>query len=587
MERTTREALRPGKAPDELPIATTMPAQTVEMADQQWSYLYNGFDRAEGLDATLHQLTALACRLPPWYACAIIAIDVEGDFIERVAETGERTPIFKLLPTRWPLQTSPSRHLSPDDGSMIISDIGACPQYPLYQAEAVAQGYRGVALCHCGTDQAGRALVLSVHSREALVDRPALRDTLARLICVARGEIIRAKACDAEHSRLSRITYYAGLGAELLQSVLAGRSTAEVVAQTAQSSHCRLALLDLPAQRAYFTHADDETLYPSLLTDWQGELATGGSPTAAKAAEAIYIEGRLSGAVVSLDDGISRDEAHYLLLQVKAALSALLLRGHLQAVGMAAGLKTLFETLAAGDWKDTRLFASGARNLGLDPAAPAQLFALEMTEALLADAPQRLARPLAAAWPGALCGQAADLLLVHVSCPDEGLSSPMRQRIWQVISDVLPVQTQALAESKVITGIDAYPGTIRALRHVLRLAQALGRSGRVNIAMFDPFAFLAATLDRGAAPEFIATTLGQIRRYDAEHATRFVDTCMAFGESGCRYQETADRLHIHVSTLRYRLTRITELFDIKLTDPDVRFSLDLAFRLERLLGLGS
>ncbi|KLU26181.1 hypothetical protein EOS_10275 [Caballeronia mineralivorans PML1(12)] len=568
----------------------TEPAQPdVNAVDRQWARLYNAFDHTEGLDATLHKLTALACTLSPWYASAVVAIDKEGGFIERLAETGERAPIFALLPTRWPLQTSPCRELMRTGENLIITDVGACRDYPLYQAEAVAQAYRGVGLMPCGSDGAGRPLALSVHSREAVEDSDDMRELLSRLACIARGEILRAKACDAEQARLRRMERYAGLGAELMESVLGGRSASEVVGQMAHNAGFRLALLDIPAQRAYFTHAKDEALAPALLADWHNRgTASTHSPSGTVAlSEPIVIEGRLAGAVIYLDGTIAADEVRYLLLHVKSALSSLLLRSHLHAVGMAAGLKSIFETLATGEWQNSQVFASSARHLGLDPAAPAQLFALNMDAGVAADAPERLAHPLASCCPGAVCGRAADLLLIYVPCPSDGLSSTMKQRIAQIVNDTLSLSARALAESPVITAIEAYPGAIRTLRHVLRLAQALGRSGRVTMATFDPFAFLAATLDKNAAPEFITSTLGQIRRYDTTHSTRFVDTCMAFGESGCRYQETADRLHIHVSTLRYRIARISELFNIQLTDPDVRFSLDLAFRLERLLGDGA
>jgi len=52
----------------------------------------------------------------------------------------------------------------------------------------------------------------------------------------------------------------------------------------------------------------------------------------------------------------------------------------------------------------------------------------------------------------------------------------------------------------------------------------------------------------------------------------------------CRYQTCADRLGIHVSTLRYRLDRLQELFAIDLEHPDSLFGLALALRLRDLGG---
>jgi len=47
-------------------------------------------------------------------------------------------------------------------------------------------------------------------------------------------------------------------------------------------------------------------------------------------------------------------------------------------------------------------------------------------------------------------------------------------------------------------------------------------------------------------------------------------------------QESARRLHIHVSTLRYRLERIRSLLGVDVSDEDARFELSLALRLHRL-----
>ena len=59
-------------------------------------------------------------------------------------------------------------------------------------------------------------------------------------------------------------------------------------------------------------------------------------------------------------------------------------------------------------------------------------------------------------------------------------------------------------------------------------------------------------------------------------------TAETFSNSSGRFQETARRLHIHVSTLRYRLQRIEALLGKSLADEESRFAVTLALRLERL-----
>jgi len=58
-----------------------------------------------------------------------------------------------------------------------------------------------------------------------------------------------------------------------------------------------------------------------------------------------------------------------------------------------------------------------------------------------------------------------------------------------------------------------------------------------------------------------------------------VPPAMPFPSGGRRYQNCADELQIHVSTLRYRLDRLKELFQIDWEEPEARFGLELALRL--------
>ncbi|WP_200302440.1 PucR family transcriptional regulator [Streptomyces adelaidensis] len=69
--------------------------------------------------------------------------------------------------------------------------------------------------------------------------------------------------------------------------------------------------------------------------------------------------------------------------------------------------------------------------------------------------------------------------------------------------------------------------------------------------------------------------------HDAEHGTDFAVSVLAWLDAVGNVAEAATRLGVHTNTLRYRLRRTTELFDISLNDPDDRLSLWLQLRLIR------
>lgn len=67
--------------------------------------------------------------------------------------------------------------------------------------------------------------------------------------------------------------------------------------------------------------------------------------------------------------------------------------------------------------------------------------------------------------------------------------------------------------------------------------------------------------------------------HDAEHGTDFAVSVLARLDAVGNVAEAATRLGVHTNTLRYRLRRTAELFDISLDDPDDRLSLWLPLRL--------
>ncbi|ROQ60440.1 sugar diacid utilization regulator [Rathayibacter sp. PhB152] len=77
---------------------------------------------------------------------------------------------------------------------------------------------------------------------------------------------------------------------------------------------------------------------------------------------------------------------------------------------------------------------------------------------------------------------------------------------------------------------------------------------------------------------FALTVLGPLVRYDDEHRSDMVETLRVFLESGGSWRQAADRLHLHASTLRYRMQRIEALTGRDLSAMADRVDLHLALR---------
>ncbi len=120
----------------------------------------------------------------------------------------------------------------------------------------------------------------------------------------------------------------------------------------------------------------------------------------------------------------------------------------------------------------------------------------------------------------------------------------------------------------------------RALSIRLRSAHPEGA------AAFDELGFyrLIDAADGGGTVEaFVREWLGPLLDYDESRNSELVLTLSDYLECGGNYDESAAALHIHRSTLRYRLARIAELTGHDLRNVDTRFNLHAATRAWRFL----
>lgn len=92
---------------------------------------------------------------------------------------------------------------------------------------------------------------------------------------------------------------------------------------------------------------------------------------------------------------------------------------------------------------------------------------------------------------------------------------------------------------------------------------------------------LALEGNTGEIERLIDDWLGDLLSYDDGHGTDLVPTLATYLDLGGRYDDTARALSIHRNTLRYRLSRISEISGYDLTHVDTKLNLHLALRAWR------
>lgn len=103
-----------------------------------------------------------------------------------------------------------------------------------------------------------------------------------------------------------------------------------------------------------------------------------------------------------------------------------------------------------------------------------------------------------------------------------------------------------------------------------------------KIAYFDRLGYLYALYKAGRGALESSADVPRLKLLLEERNTELFDTLEAYLDAGGNGVATADTLHIHRSTLNYRLTRIAEILDVDLSQPAVRTNLQVAIKLMRL-----
>lgn len=123
-------------------------------------------------------------------------------------------------------------------------------------------------------------------------------------------------------------------------------------------------------------------------------------------------------------------------------------------------------------------------------------------------------------------------------------------------------------------------GALEEARHARRVAAA--RPGRVCVAGHEELAshvLLLPFVPDDVRRAFTARLLDPLRAYDRRHRSELIPTLEAFLDCDGSWTRCAGRLHLHVNTLRYRISRIEQLTGRDLARLEDKLDFFLALRM--------
>ena len=233
---------------------------------------------------------------------------------------------------------------------------------------------------------------------------------------------------------------------------------------------------------------------------------------------------------------------------------------------------------------------STATRLGVEPDSPMAVIALELGQNDVAEYElyrERLV-DLVAMYSEAFRLRAACVAIgrtVYALVPVTAQMGPKRlrkvaQEIHEHAESALDV-TLRTAVSSIVTDLREVPAACREAERVLRVTSI--KDGKGSVATIEdvrPLVTLLVLKELAVEhPDISGGPIERIAAHDREKGTSYLDTLRSFLTCFGDVPAAAAATNVHPNTFRYRLRRLTELFDLDLDDPDERLVVELQLRL--------
>jgi len=181
--------------------------------------------------------------------------------------------------------------------------------------------------------------------------------------------------------------------------------------------------------------------------------------------------------------------------------------------------------------------------------------------------------------PGALAARGIRLVASH---PEEVAFVVDAATLDEQPLEELTGAGRTIGVGRARTGADGAARSYAEARRAADFAERLGRPV-LRHEELGLFSLLADGGDTEAMADFVDEWLGPLLDHDERRSQKLLPTLAAYLDAGAAQQATADTLGVHVSTLKYRLGRIEAVTGRPLSEPDVRFQLQVALAAQRTL----
>ncbi|WP_232286023.1 helix-turn-helix domain-containing protein [Pseudomonas fulva] len=570
------------------------------------------------LHDTLCQLVRLSCQHTDWTLGAIMAVDLVEGYAFVVARY-DPTLLDRPLLDRWELARSPSVTALQRNEPVYIRDVRESA-YSGYRDESYERDYRTVLMMPMGCkDDKGRPMVLSVISRHIKDISEEDLAFLGMIVHLGAIAVTREQQLEAQRLAAERLQQALRVHTTLLEHVLAENSVSSLSLMVGSLLPNPVVAVDFNANQviagrspdallfddvswqnavsgrlsAQITKACQEILGSSVRDSIQLFLEDGARSLTFKASiEPLMIDHELVGALVLFALDTSTSELDQIMLEsAKFALSVQMMRSFIRFRFETRTLSELFFEVIERRWKDESDIQQRAKRLNINVDLDQQMIIVDFTEGakksgkLPTNLSQNAERILQRAGINSTVIPIDRGLVCLVPFEGEQTATKITRIMRQLTDDLthyLDREPIAVSSTRCRKLTD-YPEAWNRCRRMIEIAKTFGRTGPLSNQDFGPMPILIAAVGGDDIQAFVKDSVGAMVAHDKKHSTSYLETLSTYLDESCRAQACADAMDIHVTTLRYRLTRIQEMFGVDLDSPERRFAFELAIRLQKVM----
>jgi purine catabolism regulator len=298
----------------------------------------------------------------------------------------------------------------------------------------------------------------------------------------------------------------------------------------------------------------------------------------------IVVHSEIYGFMWVIADKHGLSEIDMMAIESGATIAALMLLYQESVQSAEASLKgSLINQLIQGDGARETILTDASMRYGVDLRSPYVMMLVEcpMTGSQKLNSLYRAINQMIASdgWQ-AVVGQFAGQIVVLAQDNEhlKAMAARVQERV--ALTKLAVNGNPRVGVSGLLQGADKVRVAYEQCQDVLRITERLDPSGRV--VYFSGLGYLHTIYHAGSGSIDGNPYVPLLRRLLDEKQADLFRTLEAYLDSGGNGVGTAETLHIHRSTLNYRLQRIFQICDVNLADPIARTNLQVALKLMRL-----